>query len=102
MDSAAFAEVPSSQKVRPSIGSTQKAVLPARRGRTAARVQVGGDHAHADPPWSDEQRQLIENAAAWLERAHGDREEAQQVVKAVRQVWKGSIRQRDTEVVEGQ
>ena len=55
-----------------------------------------------DPPWSDEQRQLIENAAAWLERAHGDREEAQQVVKAVRQVWKGSIRQRDTEVVEGQ
>ena len=47
-----------------------------------------------DPPWSDEQRQLIENAAAWLERAHGDREEAQQVVKAVRQVWKGSIRQR--------
>ena len=30
----------------------------------------------------------------WLERADGDREEAQQVVKAVRQVWKGSIRQR--------
>ena len=47
-----------------------------------------------DPPWSDEQRQLIENAGAWLERAHGDREEAQQVVEAVRQVWKESIRQR--------
>ena len=47
-----------------------------------------------DPPWSDEQRQLIENAAAGLERAHGDREEAQQVVEAVRQVWNGSIRQR--------
>ena len=38
--------------------------------------------------------QLIENAAAWLERAHSDREEAQQVVEAVRQVRKGSIRQR--------
>ena len=37
--------------------------------------------------------QLIENAAAWLERAHSDREEAQQV-EAVRQVQKGSIRQR--------
>ena len=47
-----------------------------------------------DPPWSDEQRQLIENAAAWLERAHSDREEPQQVVEAVRQVRKGSIRQR--------
>ena len=45
-----------------------------------------------DSPWSDEQQQLIEDAAAWLERAHGDREEAQQVVKAVRQVRKESIR----------
>ena len=47
-----------------------------------------------DPPWSDEQRQLIENAAAWLERTHGDREEAEQVVEAIRQVRKESIRQR--------
>ena len=38
--------------------------------------------------------QLIENAATRLERAHSDREEAQQVVEAVRQVRKGSIRQR--------
>ena len=47
-----------------------------------------------DPPWSDEQWQLIKNAAAWLERAHGDREEAQQVVEAVRRVRNESIRQR--------
>ena len=47
-----------------------------------------------DPPWSDEQRQLIENAAAWLDRAHGDHEEVEQVVEAIRQVRRESIRQR--------
>ncbi|MCY4029420.1 MAG: hypothetical protein OXH75_24260 [Acidobacteria bacterium] len=46
------------------------------------------------PPWSDVQRQLIEDAAAWLERAHGDHEEAQRVVEAIRQVRRESIRQR--------
>ena len=47
-----------------------------------------------DSPWSDEQLQLIEDASVWLERAHGDREEVQQVVEAIRQVRKESIRQR--------
>ena len=47
-----------------------------------------------DPPWTDGQQELIESAAAWLERAHGDREEAMQVVEAIRQVRKESIRQR--------
>ena len=48
----------------------------------------------ADPPWTDEQQQLIESAAAWLEEAHGEREEAVQVVQAIRQVRRESIRQR--------
>ena len=47
-----------------------------------------------DPPWTDEQQQLIESAAAWLEGAHGDREETVQVVNAIRQVRRESIRQR--------
>ena len=47
-----------------------------------------------DPPWTDGQRELIESAAVWLERAHGDREEAMQVLEAIRQVRKESIRQR--------
>ena len=47
-----------------------------------------------DPPWTDGQRELIESAAAWVERAHGDREEAMQVLEAIRQIRQGSIRQR--------
>ena len=46
--------------------------------------------------------QLIENAAAWLERAHGDREEAQQVVEAVRRVRNESIRQRIRKLLKAQ
>ena len=47
-----------------------------------------------DPPWTDRQQKLIEDAAAWVERSHGELEEAAQVVKAIRQVRQESIRQR--------
>ncbi len=47
-----------------------------------------------DPPWTDGQQDLIKRAAAWLERAHGDREEAMQVVEAILRVRNESIRQR--------
>ncbi len=47
-----------------------------------------------DPPWTDGQRELIDRAAAWLERAHDDQEGAGQVVEAIRRVRKESIRQR--------
>ena len=47
-----------------------------------------------DPPWTDGQRVLIDSAAEWLERAHGDREEAIQVLEAIRHVRRESIRQR--------
>ena len=47
-----------------------------------------------DPSWTDGQRELIESAAVWLERAHSDGEEARQVITAIRQVRKVSIRQR--------
>ena len=47
-----------------------------------------------DPPWTDGQREIIDSAASWAERAHGDREEAMQVVEAIRQIRQGSIRQR--------
>ena len=47
-----------------------------------------------DPPWTDAQQDLIKRAAAWLEGVHGDREEAIQVVEAIRRVRTESIRQR--------
>ena len=47
-----------------------------------------------DPPWTEGQRALIDSAAEWLERAHGDQEEAIQVLKAIRRVRRESIRQR--------
>ena len=47
-----------------------------------------------DPPWTDGERELIDSAAAWLERTHGYREEAMQVLEAVQQVRRESIRQR--------
>ena len=47
-----------------------------------------------DPPWTDGERELIDSAAAWLERTHGDREEAMQVLEAIQQVRRESIRQR--------
>ena len=48
----------------------------------------------ADPPWTDAQQGLIEGAAAWLERTHRDGEEVGQVTKAIREIRRGSIRQR--------
>ena len=37
----------------------------------------------AGPSWTDVQKRLIESAAAWLERTHGDGEESGQVVEAI-------------------
>ena len=47
-----------------------------------------------DSPWTDAQAKLIEKAANQLEDACGDEEDARQVVEAIRQVRKESIRQR--------
>ncbi len=47
-----------------------------------------------DPPWTDDQAKLIEDAADWLEVAHADEESAGQVIEAIRRVRKESIRQR--------
>ena len=47
-----------------------------------------------DPPWTDEQRTLIDRAAEWLEETHGAQGEAMQVVRAIRRVRQESIRQR--------
>ena len=46
-----------------------------------------------DPPWTDEQRKLIESAATWLNRTHGDEEETREIVEAILRVRKESIRQ---------
>ena len=48
----------------------------------------------AEPPWTDAQKELIESAAAWLERTHRDGEEVGQVAKAIRGIRRESIRQR--------
>lgn len=53
-----------------------------------------------DRPWTVEQQELIQRAAEWLERAHGDRDEAMQVVEAVLRVRKESIRQRVRKLLE--
>ena len=47
-----------------------------------------------DAPWTDAQKGLIESAAAWLERTHGDGEEVDQIAKAIRRIRPESIRQR--------
>lgn len=47
-----------------------------------------------DPPWTDEQQELIENSAEWLEQTYNDGEETRQVIKAIRRVRNESIRQR--------
>ena len=47
-----------------------------------------------DPPWTDEQQNLIESSAARLNRTHGDGEEINQVIEAILRVRKESIRQR--------
>ncbi len=47
-----------------------------------------------DPPWTDAQKKQINNAAAWLKRTHGNREETRQVVEAIRRIRPESIRQR--------
>ena len=46
-----------------------------------------------DPSWTDVQKELIENAAAWIERTHRDGEETEQVVEAIRRTRQSSIRQ---------
>ena len=47
-----------------------------------------------DPSWTDEQRELIKGAAAWVEETHGNVEPAGQVIEAIRRVRMKSIRQR--------
>ena len=47
-----------------------------------------------DPSWTDVQKKLIESAAAWLDRTHGDGEETGQVVEAILRTRHSSIRQR--------
>ena len=47
-----------------------------------------------DPSWTDVQKRLIDSAAAWLERTHGDGEETGQVVEAIQRTRDSSIRQR--------
>ena len=44
-----------------------------------------------DPPWTDRQQKLIEDAAAWVERSYGEIEEAAQVTKAIRRLRQESI-----------
>ena len=47
-----------------------------------------------DPPWTDFQQKLIECSAAWLKRTHGNGEETSQVIEAILQIRKESIRKR--------
>ena len=47
-----------------------------------------------DPPWTNEQQELLESVAACLKNAHGDGEEPMQVVEAIQRVRRESIRQR--------
>ena len=53
-----------------------------------------------DPPWTEGQSELIERAAVWLEQDHSDGEEAEQVINAIRQVRRESIRQRVKRLLE--
>ena len=47
-----------------------------------------------DLPWTDGQRKLIENSAAWLETTQGKENDVSEVVEAIRRLRKESIRQR--------
>ena len=47
-----------------------------------------------DAPWTNSQRELIESAAEWLGRIHGDGGETMHVIDAILQVRRESIRQR--------
>ena len=53
-----------------------------------------------DPPWTDGEIALIESAAAWLERTHGDQEKVMPVVEAIRKVRIESIRQRTKKLLQ--
>ena len=53
-----------------------------------------------DPPWTDEQRGLIDSAAAALQQTHGDREAVTQVREAITQIRKESIRQRTRKLLQ--
>ena len=55
----------------------------------------------ADPPWTDVQKELIEYAAASLERAHGGEEETGQIVEAILRIRHSSIRQRIRRMLAG-
>ena len=47
-----------------------------------------------EPPWTDCQKKLIERAAGWLQQNFGNGEETKQVINAILQVRRESIRQR--------
>ena len=48
----------------------------------------------ADPGWTKLQKQMITDAADWLERAHGGERAIEQVIEAIRGIRQSSIRQR--------
>ena len=48
----------------------------------------------SDPSWTDEQLELINGAATWMEENHGDPEAGAQVIEAIRRVRMESIGQR--------
>lgn len=47
-----------------------------------------------DPDWTELQKEVIANAADWVERAHGGEESTGQVIEAIRRIRQSSIRQR--------
>ena len=47
-----------------------------------------------EPPWTDCQKKLIERASGWLQQTFGNGEETKQVINAILQVRRESIRQR--------
>lgn len=53
-----------------------------------------------DPPWTDEQAKLIEKAAKQIEDTCGNAEDARQVIEAIRQIRRESIRQRIRKLLE--
>ena len=48
----------------------------------------------ADPGWTELQKQMITDAADWLERAHRGEEATEHVIEAIQRVRQSSIRQR--------
>ena len=69
-------------------------------GKLVLAVSTIEGLATGHPSWTDGQRKLIECAAASLEPAHGDEEEAVQVREAIRRVRNESIRQRIRKLLE--